>query len=125
MKRCMVFSILCVTLLWSTAWAGPGSKPDKTVTPAERSLSPSLQQIETPNNVMQIAEATNGTSLTVVALRPAEIHDSSWETLPICGKHRTELNPAIGHWTLLIYSQDHSTGSGKFCRELQSAKIME
>ncbi len=127
MKRCMVLSMLCIALLWSRAWAGPTSKLEKTAKPAERLLP---QQIEMSNTyiygyVMQIAEATKGTGLTVVAFRPAEVHDSNWETFPICGKHRTELNPAIGHWTLMVYSQDHSTGSSKSCRELQSAKIVK
>ncbi len=130
MKRCMVLSMLCIALLWSTAWAGPASEPDNTVRPAENSLSASPQQIENPNTymygyVMQVGVATKGAGLTVVAIRPAGMHESNWETLPICGMRRTELNPAIGHWTLLVYSRNHRTGRGGFCRELQSAKIVE
>jgi hypothetical protein len=122
--------MLWIVLLWSAAWAGPASKQGKNIKPAKHSLPPLPQQIENPNAylygyVMDVGVGTKGMGLTVVAIRPAGMHEAYWETLPICGKRGTDLNPAIGHWTVLIYSRDASTAGGGFCRELHSAKVVE
>jgi hypothetical protein len=120
---------LCASLLCIAVAAGTGAKQMKHAVPPKHSLPPLPQQVENPNAylygyIMDVGVGAKYGGLSIVAIHPAGMHDLYWETLPICGKRGADLNPAIGHWTLLVYSRDASSVS-TFCHELHLAKIVE
>jgi len=129
MTRFIAVTALSIVFFCSAAWAGPAAKQGKHPVPAKHSLPSLPEQVENPNAymygyVMDVGVGTKGTGLTIVAIRPAGMHETYWETLPICGKRGADLKPAVGRWTVLVYSREASTG-GRFCRELHSVKVVD
>jgi hypothetical protein len=126
----IVAVIFCSSLLLGAAARGQTrAERIKNAVPPKHSLPSLPQQVQNPNAylygyIMDVGVGTKYDGLTVVAIHPAGMHETYWETLPICGKRGADLNPVIGHWTLLVYSRDAKTGS-TFCRDLHLVKVVE